>query len=88
MANPTEMLARAETFIEVYQDLMTQFEIEMDTLIQGGDETREQSSALRTEINKIRALIGYWRGEATFWRNEINENKQAIKESNKLASSS
>lgn len=88
MANPTILLARSETFVEVYQDLMTQYEIEMDILIQGGDATRAQSAALRTEINKVRALIGYWRGEASFWRQEVNENKTAIKESNKLASSS
>ena len=79
------MLARAETFTEVYQDLMTQYEIEMDILIQGGDATREQSAALRTEINKVRALIGYWRGESSFWRQEINESKTALKQSNDLA---
>lgn len=85
MANSTITLARAETFVEVYQDLMTQYEIEMDVLIQGGESTRAQSAALRTEINKVRALIGYWRGEASFWRQEINENKQALAKTNELA---
>lgn len=88
MANATTMLARAETFVEVYQDLMTQLETEMDVLIQGGDQTRQEAAALRVEINRIRALIGFWRAEVSFWRNEINENKASIRESNKLASSS
>lgn len=85
MANPSIELAKCETFVEVYQNLMTQFEGEMDLLIQGGEDMQEDAAALRTEINKVRALIGFWRGESSFWRNELNENKTAIKDTNKLA---
>lgn len=88
MANPTILVARAESMTEIYQDLMASYENQMDLLIQGGNQTQPQTASLRIEINKVRALIGYWRGEASFWRQEINENKQAIKESNNLAKSS
>ena len=85
MANPTINLAKSESMVEVYQDLMAQYENQMDLLIQGGSSTQPQTAALRIEINKVRALIGYWRGEASFWRQEINENKQAISQTNQLA---
>ena len=86
MVNVTALLARSETFVEVYQTLMADLEIQMDSHIQLGDEGQEAAALLRVEINKIRALIGYWRTEVAFWRNELNENKNQIKESNKLAS--
>ncbi len=88
MANPMEMLARAETFVEVYQDLMTQLEIEMDELIQGGDDTQEEAAALRVEVNKVRALIGFWRSEVSFWRDQQSQSLTQNKESNKLANAS
>lgn len=84
-ANPMSLLARAETFVEVYQSLMSQLEIEMDALVSGGDDTQEESALLRTSINQVRALIGFWRTEVSFWRNEVNENKAQIKETNKLS---
>lgn len=89
--NPSIKLAECEAFMEEYQAWMTELENEMDILISGGTDDpmiRDMVAVVRTEITTVRAAIGFWRGEASFWRNEINENKIALKDSNKLASSS
>lgn len=87
MANSTVFVANAENHVEVYQNLMTKFEAEMDRLITLGDSAQAEVAKLRAEINILRAKIGMWRGEASFWRNELNESKSAVKETNKLATS-
>jgi hypothetical protein len=86
--NPSAKLADSEVEIDINQSLMTAYEIMMDEWmgIDGAEATAEVAK-LRTLINLTRAKLGFWRGEATFWRNEINENKTALKESNKLAQS-
>ena len=89
--NPSILLAESEAAIEIYQALMTELENNMDQVI--GGETYDDpalqayQAQLRTEINTVRAKVGFWRGEASFWRNEVNENKTAIKDTNKLAQS-
>lgn len=89
--NPSILLATTEASIELYQAIMTELENHMDQVIGGetyDDPVLEAEQAqLRTEINTCRAKIGFWRGEASFWRNEVNENKTAIKDTNKLAQS-
>ncbi len=89
--NPSIELANCEQLTEEYQALMTVLENEMDDLISAGtenDEIRAEVAVIRTQISNVRASIGFWRGEAAFWRNELQENKTALKESNKLASAS
>lgn len=89
--NPSIKLAECESLMEEYQAYLSDLEILMDDLIAGGSENpeiRAMQAEARTRIATTRAAIGFWRGEASFWRNEINENKIALKDSNKLASSS
>lgn len=87
--NPSEELAFSEFKIEFYQSNMTGLENVMDQWVAVNDDTgfaRAQIAQIRAQINLVRAAIGFWRGEASFWRQEINENKLAVKEGNKLAS--
>lgn len=87
--NPSEELAHAEFKIELYQAQMTGLEDLMDQWISVQDDSgaaRGQVAQIRAQINLVRAAIGFWRGESSFWRQEINENKLAVKEGNKLAS--
>lgn len=89
--NPSEELAFSEFKIEFYQSQMTGLENLMDQWVSVQDDTgfaRSQIAQIRAQINLVRAAIGFWRGEASFWRQEINENKLAVKEGNKLAGSS
>ena len=89
--NPSEELAFSEFKIEFYQSQMTGLENLMDNWVSMQDDTgfaRSQIAQIRAQINLVRAAIGFWRGEASFWRQEINENKLAVKEGNKLAGSS
>ncbi len=86
--NPSIEHAHCETMVELYNAQMALLEIDMDELISVGDddpEVRMAVAALRTQIAMVRAAIGFWRGCASFWLNEVNENKTALKESNKLA---
>lgn len=86
--NPSAKLADSEVEIDINQSLMTAYEIMMDEWMGiDGDQADAEVAKLRTLINLTRAKLGFWRSEASFWRNEINENKTALKESNKLASS-
>ena len=41
--------------------------------------------AIRRDSTLEKALAGFWRNESSFWRQEINENKTAVKDGNKLA---
>ena len=87
--NPSEELVFSEFKTELYQSQMTELENAMDVWVGMNDESgyaKGQIAALRSQINLVRAAIGFWRGEASFWRQEINENKLAVKEGNKLAS--
>jgi hypothetical protein len=89
--NPSEYLALSEFKTEAYEARMTELENQMDLFTQNNDDSgfaRQQIAVLRGQIALVRAAIGFWRGEAAFWRQEINENKLALKEGNKLATSS
>ncbi len=89
--NPSEELAFSEFKTEYYEAQSTGLENQMDQWVAVNDDTgyaRAQIAQIRAQINLVRAGIGFWRGEASFWRQEINENKTAVKEGNKLASSS
>jgi len=86
--NPSEELAYSEFKTELYQSEMTGLENLMDQWVGMNDESgfaRAQIAQIRSQINLVRAAIGFWRGEASFWRQEIAENKNAVKEGNKLA---
>jgi hypothetical protein len=89
--NPSEELAFSEFKIEFYQSQMTGLENLMDEWVSVEDDSgaaRAQIAQIRAQINLVRAAIGFWRGETSFWRQEINENKLAVKETNKLATTS
>ncbi len=89
--NPSEELAYSEFKTEAYESEMTGLENVMDQWVGMNDDSgiaRAQIAKIRGQIELIRAAIGFWRGEAAFWRQEINENKLAVKEGNKLATSS
>ncbi len=89
--NPSEELSYSEFKIELYTAQSTNSENEMDTYVAMNDDSgfaRAEVARIRAELALIRAAIGFWRGESSFWRQEINENKLAVKEGNKLAGSS
>lgn len=89
--NPSQELAFSEFKVEQYQSQMTGLENLMDQWMAIQDDSgssQAQIAQIRSQINLVRAAIGFWRGEASFWRNEENENKLAIKEGHKLASTS
>jgi hypothetical protein len=89
--NPSEELTLSEFKIEFYQSQMTGLENLMDQWVGMQDDNlhaKAQIAQIRAQINLVRAAIGFWRGESSFWRQEINENKLAVKEGNKLAGSS
>jgi hypothetical protein len=91
--NPSVKLALAEATIEYYQSQMAELENQMDIVVSmkqddQGTYALEEEAKLRTQIESVRAAIGFWRTEASFWRNEVQENKTALKDSNKLAASS
>jgi hypothetical protein len=89
--NPSTELAFSEFKIEFYQSQMTGLENLMDEYVSMDDESgfaRAEIAKLRAQINLVRAAMGFWRGESSFWRQEINENKLAVKETNKLATTS
>jgi hypothetical protein len=87
--NPSTELALSEFKIEFYQSQMTGLEGILDQQITDDSPAAKSRMAdIRKQIALVRAAIGFWRGEASFWRQEINENKLAVKEGNKLAGSS
>lgn len=84
--NASQKLAEAEIAIDIYESDIAELQNIMDGVI-GLEETEEAAGDIRILLNLTRAKLGFWRGEASFWRNEVNENKTALKDTNKLATS-
>jgi hypothetical protein len=81
-------LALCEFKTAQYEARSVDLENDIDSWTQMDDESgyaKQQLAALRIQINLVRALIGFWRGQASWWKSELNEVKTALKESNKLS---
>ena len=87
--NPSVKHAQCEWYVEVNQDEADDLEMQVSELLEIKDDTaRASAAALRIELSIAKALLGFWRNEASFWKSEIDENKKDIQQTNKLASGS
>jgi uncharacterized protein HemX len=86
--NPAFQLALCEFKTAEYEARSVGLENDIDEWTQMDDESgiaKTQLAALRIQLNLIRALIAFWRGQASYWKSDLNEIKTALRESNKLS---
>lgn len=85
MVNPSAQMALSAAFVAEYQALLVGYEIQMDSLLGGGDETRPLVAEMRALIASARAAIQYWRNEESFWRDQIAADNRQQRDGNKLS---
>ncbi len=83
MVNETIELAKVTSSIDILQLGIADMERRMDAATLA--ESKEDISALRLELSKLKASLGESRNSESFWRQQIADNKEARKAQGDIA---
>jgi len=81
--NPSNRLASINADIESLQGLIAEVQDDMDKGLTGN--SSKDMTALRVEMNKLKAALGEARNSESFWRQETKEAQEARKSTGDIA---